>query len=93
MSIVLFTCASTRAIHLDLVTDAGSNAFTGYLKRFINRRGVPNMFISDNAKSFMGSEVKKFLRDNNCDWRFILEKSPYGGEGSGRDSYKLSIEF
>ena len=52
--ILLFPWASTRAVHLDLVTDVRSNAFTDCLKRFISRRDVPNMVISDNAKCFIG---------------------------------------
>lgn len=77
--VVLFTCASTRAVHLDLVPDAGSPAFNRCVKRFISRRGIPTLFISDNAKCFMGPDVKKFLRDINCNWKFILERSPWWG--------------
>ena len=58
---MLFTCATTRAVHLDLVPDAGSYEFTLCMKRFISRRGIPKLFISDNAKWFMGPEVKDFL--------------------------------
>ena len=77
--VVLFTCAATRAVHLDLVSDAGSFAFTNCLKRFISRRGTPKLFISDNAKCFLGPEVKKFLSKKKCSWEFILEKAAWWG--------------
>ena len=47
--VVLFTCAVTRAVHLDLVSNLSATAFIQSLKRFIARRGVPRLFISDNA--------------------------------------------
>ena len=81
--IVLFTWASTRAVHLYLVTDAGSNAFIECFKRFISHRGVPNMVISDNAKCFIGPEVNNFLRDNNCEWKICIGKIPMVGRVLG----------
>ena len=78
--IVLFTCASTRAVSLDLVPDASFYEFTLCMKRFIYRHDIPKLLISDNAKCFMGPEVKNFLRITRCNWEFILEKSPWWGE-------------
>ena len=77
--VVLYTCANTRAVHLDLVPDASSMVLVNSLKRFISRRGVPIFFISDNAKCFIGPELKKFLKFHNIDWQFILEVSPWWG--------------
>ena len=56
--IVLYTCAATRAVHLDLVPDPGASSFIRSLKRFIGRRGIPNLMISDNATCFKNEEVK-----------------------------------
>ena len=39
--IALFTCASTKAIHLELTPDLSANSFIRVLKRFIGRRGFP----------------------------------------------------
>ena len=50
--IVLYTCASTRAVSLDIVPDASCQSFIRSLKRFISRYGIPKLFISDNAKTF-----------------------------------------
>ena len=56
--IVLYTCAATRAVHLDLVPDVSSTSFIQSLKRVITRRGIPKLFISDNGTNFRSEEVK-----------------------------------
>ena len=48
----LYTCATTRAFHLDLVPDTSASPFIKSLKRFISRRGIPFLMISDNATCF-----------------------------------------
>ena len=50
--VVLYTCATTRAIHLDLVPDTSTLSFMKSLKRFISRRGISYLMISDNATCF-----------------------------------------
>ena len=52
VNICLFTCASIRAIHLELVEDSTTPSFIRAFRRFISRRGVPEVMISDNAKQF-----------------------------------------
>ena len=41
--IVACTCASSRAIQLDIVPDASCSSFICSLKRFISVNGVPNL--------------------------------------------------
>ena len=77
--VVLYTCANTRAVHLDIVPDASSSALVNSLKRFVSRRGIPKLFISDNAKCFLGPELMKFLKNFDIDWKYILEVSPWWG--------------
>ena len=48
--IVVFTCASSRAIWLDIVPDDSCSSFIRSLKRFITVNGVPDLYICDNAK-------------------------------------------
>ena len=48
----LFTCASSRAIHLDLMPSLEVSPFIRCLKKFFSCRGVGKLFISDNAKTF-----------------------------------------
>ena len=50
--ICLFTCGSSRAVHLEIVPTMNTDAFIRCLLRFCSRRGTPSMIISDNAKTF-----------------------------------------
>ena len=50
--VVLYTCTTTRAVYLDLVPDTRASSFIKSLKRFISRRGIPYLIISDNATCF-----------------------------------------
>ena len=56
--IMLYTCAVTRAVRLDMGPSLETCAFIRSLKRFIGRRGVPNQVISDNARCFKNEEVR-----------------------------------
>ena len=51
---MLYTWATTRAVHLDLVLDT---SFIISLKRFISRRRIPYLMISDNDTCFKSEEV------------------------------------
>lgn len=54
--IALFICLTTRAIHLELVSDLSTVQFMKAFRRFISRRGIPNHMFSDNATNFTGAE-------------------------------------
>ena len=77
--VVLYTCASSRAVYLDLVPDAFSRSFIKSLKRFISRHGIPKLFISDNARNFISQELKDYISYLNLEWEYILESSPWWG--------------
>ena len=59
--ILLLTCASSRAVHLELVPNMSVDGFLRGFKRFMARRGIPELIISDNFKPFTSAEVKKFM--------------------------------
>ena len=48
--ILLFTCATSRGVHLELTPNTNTTSFVMALRRFIVRRGLPNLLISDNFK-------------------------------------------
>ena len=75
--ILLFTCATSRSVHLELTPDMRSQILIRAVKRFFSRKGFPFLFISDNFKSFKSAVFKKFLRKNRVEWEFILELSPF----------------
>ena len=77
--ILLLTCASSRAIHLELVKDMSVEGFLRGFKRFIARRGVPEVIINDNFKTFKSREVKRFILGQGIKQRFILPASPWWG--------------
>ncbi|XP_054713685.1 uncharacterized protein LOC129223143 [Uloborus diversus] len=91
----IFICLSTKAIHLEIVSDFTSEAFIASLKRFISRRGKISSIISDNATNFKGanSEIKKLLAQADAPtstlnnyllseeivWKNIPPRSPHFG--------------
>ncbi|XP_035212566.1 uncharacterized protein LOC118186569 [Stegodyphus dumicola] len=54
--IALFVGFSTRAIHLDLVTDLSADAFIAALKSFISRRGKSSDTYTDCGSNFFGEK-------------------------------------
>ncbi|CAI6376545.1 unnamed protein product [Macrosiphum euphorbiae] len=92
--VALFVCFSTRAIHLELVSDLTSLTFLAALRRFISRRGRPIQIHSDNGTNFIGANrlLGEFLNNNSIrkgileyshqegiDWRFIPPHAPHFG--------------
>ncbi|EFO83707.1 hypothetical protein CRE_02833 [Caenorhabditis remanei] len=50
--IALFTCTTTRLIHLEHVRNLSTDEFLLALSRFMSRRGYPDSITSDNAATF-----------------------------------------
>ena len=96
--IALFTCASTRAIHLELTPDLSTNSFIRVLKRFIGRRGFPGLIISDNGTTFKDAKVKKFTLERNIELNYLRQvrlKRPiqmlYPLDGNARDEDPVTV--
>ena len=53
--VCVFVCLSTKAVHLEVVSDESTPAFLAALQRFIARRGCPQHFYSDNGGNFVGA--------------------------------------
>ena len=92
--ILLFTCASSRAVHLELVPDMKSSAFVRAFERLISRKGLPKTVISDNFKTFKSKQVKRFLAQLGVRQNYILPASPWWGGFYERlvRSVKLSLK-
>ncbi|CAG7818098.1 unnamed protein product [Allacma fusca] len=54
--ICLFTCFTSRAIHLELVSSMSYEGFLLALRRFMSRRGRPSDMYSDNGLNFVGAD-------------------------------------
>lgn len=92
--VAVFVCLSTKAVHLEAVTDLSTDAFIAALKRFISRRGLCTEIWSDNGTNFVGAEreirrylqspefngsVGRFLGDLKIKWTFITPSAPHMG--------------
>ena len=88
--IALFTCGSTRAVHLEIAPDLSSETFIRSFKRFVCRRGIPRLVVSDNAKTFKTAarvlstvfdlaDIQRYLLNLKVKWRFNLERAPWWG--------------
>lgn len=67
--IALFTCLTTRALHLELVSSLSTDAFIMALRRFIARRGQMKEIFCDNGTNFVGCdrELKEAVQRWNTD--------------------------
>jgi transposase InsO family protein len=80
----IFSCLTTRAVHIEIAHSLDTCSFIDALHRFINRRGKPILIRSDNGTNFKGGErelresiqewnhqaIHKLLRQRNIDWIF-----------------------
>ena len=75
----IFTCLTTRAVHLELAADLSTDSFLNVLRRFLSRRGPVFHFYSDNGSNFVGGE--RILRESINQWNqhqieeFLLQKA------------------
>ena len=67
--VILFTCFSSRAIHLETTITMETDSFINALRRFIGRRGSIRSMRSDNGGNFVGAgnELKKALSELDHD--------------------------
>ncbi|VDM94472.1 unnamed protein product [Onchocerca ochengi] len=86
--IALFTCFTKRAVHLEMADDLSAASFLNVLRRFVARRGYPELTLSDNASQFQlvfeilmdqEMQVKEFLTKGGMKWRSIIPKAPWSG--------------
>lgn len=63
--ICLFVCLSTKAIHIEFVSDLSTKAFIASYRRFVSRRGKCIHLYSDNGTNFVGasSELSHMFRN------------------------------
>ena len=79
---IVFTCMSSRAVHLETLNSLTADAFINAYRRFVSRRGPIRKLFCDNATNFIGGEgylaaalsemdrgqIRKTLLKDNCDF-------------------------
>ena len=93
--VAVFVCMTTRAIHLEVVSDCTTQGFLAAFRRFVARRGLCSVINSDNATNFQGAdaelrrlfdeasdssqEIFRTLATEGIQWRFIPPRAPHFG--------------
>ena len=72
--IVLFVCATVRAVHLELVESTSAGDFLLAFRRFTSRYGKPMLIRSHNGAGFVAA-----ARNVSCEWKFNPPASPWHG--------------
>lgn len=88
----IFVCFTTKAVHLEVVSDLTTEAFLAALKRFVARRGLPKEIWSDSGTNFKGAHnllnqfkevltgcpiLSNYLSDHFIEWKFSPPLSPH----------------
>ena len=80
--VVLFTCFSSRAVHLETTVTMETDSLINAMRRFIGRRGSIRSLQSDNGGNFVGADnelkralseldhekIRGFLQNEGADW-------------------------
>ena len=94
---VLFTCMSSRGVHLETANSLSTHSFINALSRFLSRRGPVRQLRCDQGTNFVGAqnelrealremsqeEVQKYLLHNGCDWIPFKMNTPHSSHMGG----------
>ena len=92
----LFTCFSSRAVHIEVTNSLDADSFILALRRFMARRRAVRSIWLDNVTSFVGArnelkralkemkhdKIKSFLQGNGADW-ILWHNNPPGASHMG----------
>ena len=96
--VYLFTCLVTRAVHLEVCQSLDTDSCLLAIRRFVSRRGYPELTISDNGSNFTSAKkmldlsrisidndyIKSQLQQQNITWKMNPPLAPhFGGYGKG----------
>lgn len=104
----LFTCLTTRAIHLEIAYSLTANSAIMAIQRLAARRGSPSFFYSDNGTNFKGActelrdelskldraKLNEYALKNGVKWIFNPPDAPHTGGSWERliKSVKISLD-
>jgi hypothetical protein len=89
-SIIIFTFAVVRAVHLEVTKSQSAEEFQRKLNSFITRKTRPQLIVLDNTAMFKATAnwIRKIRKDEvlqnhlatqEIRWKFNLAKSPWWG--------------
>ncbi|XP_065086466.1 uncharacterized protein LOC135708344 [Ochlerotatus camptorhynchus] len=102
--VALFTCLTTRGVHLEVAHSLSSESCITCFRRFVGRRGAPVEVYSDNGTNFQGAErelrkqigngLAETFTNANTKWFFNPPSAPHMGGAWERlvRSIKTAIE-
>lgn len=89
---VLFTCMSTRAVHIEVIMSMDSSSCINALRRFFAIRGPAKQLHSDCGTNFVGAcnelefhkviketKVQRYINNEGCTWVFNPPHSSHMG--------------
>ena len=94
---LIFTCLSSRAIHLETLNSMTTDSFLNALRRFISRRGKVRELRCDQGTNFVGAKnelasafkelnttpLKEYLSSQDCDWIDLNFNTPHASHMGG----------
>ncbi|XP_064639582.1 uncharacterized protein LOC135494836 [Lineus longissimus] len=94
---VLFTCLSSRAIHIETANSPSTDSFLNAYRRFVCRRGPVRLLRSDQGTNFVGAKselaaalaemdedgVRRRLLLDGCDWIKFEMNVPHSSHMGG----------
>ena len=86
--IFLCTCATTRAVHLEVVLDMTLESFILAIRKFVSRRLLPRRMMLDNVSTclaaaeelellFKSTSLKQAVEGCGVTWQFIPKRAPW----------------
>ena len=94
---LIFTCLSSRAIHLETLNNMTTDSFLNALRRFISRRGKFRELRCDQETNFVGAKnelasafkeldttpLKEYLSSQDCNWIDFNFNAPHASHMGG----------
>ncbi|XP_063828939.1 uncharacterized protein LOC135078268 [Ostrinia nubilalis] len=87
--VALFTCLTTRAVHLEVAASLSTDSAVLALRRMMARRGQPSEIWSDNGTNLRGADVelqraalqasRQEAANHLIRWRYIPPSAPFMG--------------
>ena len=89
----LFTCLTSRAIHLEVAKDMSTDSYLNVLRRFISLRGQVKRIRCDRGTNFVGAcnelkaalnemddeKIQRFMAEQGCEYLFNTPHSSHMG--------------